>query len=832
GKDLNTNWETYGTTPIEIDWDTLNKTSITYTDIANSGADVLVISSSIGLGSPQSWSELTYTEIAAIKQYTVEGHGLIATGTTFNSVIPRNDALTEMFGIVNQTYDLDTEGDDTLEHVSAAHPILTNVADPFTVGLNYTTTPADGSWDAADLRPGSLGGTYVASTPGPDVTTMVVEFKKLVYFSWVPEWFGTADDKQILYNAMAWSDYDIVAHDVAMSNLLGPDRVKPAPTVDITATLTNLASVLEDNGTAGIDVELTENGVMVDSANVASLGAGASTAVTLTWDPPATTGTYNMCMRALQVAGETDTSNNEVCKNIEVVTQNTIIVQILDSWGTDNPGLAPWDDINTNWATYGPYQVIIDYTFLDKEDIDATDLTYSSADVLMISTSNSTGLASAEFTNAEMVAIDAYVNAGAGILGTGLTLNSQYLINHGQLAYLFGIDGTMPLTNTSGVTDYQIINMGHTVFYNMPDPFTTVSGISSTPGFVGPDPNGWTAANLLMGGEYLGNSTPEPSAGAIIGNDAGTYRGIYLSNAHEMSSSSDDKQILYNSMVWAAGYNFIIPLPPDPPQNLWISKNVDRLQLDWTPINPQPEVHFNIFRSPTVDGFSFGIPYDQVPSPPYLDSAGTATDTSDYYYVVRAINITSLLTETNTNKVGKFYNQLRKGTNDVSIPFVLQDTSVGTVFAGMDADLDSVSVYDSTTATWLTYIPGVGGPLKDVDNTMGIRIVANKNNVDFITVGRVPTNTVIDLTIVSDPWFFVGYPNLLPAPGALPDVLDDNGLAGLYIIVMYYDPSDRKMPWKWFDPNDPGGSPLQSLETGKGYWILMNASGTWTVPGE
>jgi hypothetical protein len=111
-------------------------------------------------------------------------------------------------------------------------------------------------------------------------------------------------------------------------------------------------------------------------------------------------------------------------------------------------------------------------------------------------------------------------------------------------------------------------------------------------------------------------------------------------------------------------------------------------------------------------------------------------------------------------------------------------------------------------------------------------VVANKANVDFITVGRVPIDTAIDLVIGLDSWFFVGYPNLLPTPGALPDVLDNNGLMGLYVLVMYYDPSDKKLPWKWFDPNDPGGSPLQTIETGKGYWILMNASGTWVVPGE
>jgi len=253
---------------------------------------------------------------------------------------------------------------------------------------------------------------------------------------------------------------------------------------------------------------------------------------------------------------------------------------------------------------------------------------------------------------------------------------------------------------------------------------------------------------------------------------------------YELSSSSNDKQLLYNSMVWAGGKMLYPPVPPDPPQDLWISVVGADLQLDWTVVSPEPDVRFNIFKSLTVDGFNFALPEAQVPAPPWTDP-GAAADTSNYFYIVRAINISSSLTETNTDKVGKFYSSFHKGTNDISIPFILQDTSVVVVFASVAADISRVSVYDSLTAAWLSWVPGVGGPLTDVDNTQGIRVISDKNNVDFVTVGRVPDNTTITLTIVGDDWFFVGYPNLLSTPGALPDVLDNNGLAGLYLMVMY-----------------------------------------------
>jgi hypothetical protein len=830
-QDLMTNWESYGVTPLELDWDSLNKTAITYADIVASGADVLVVSASATLGTVQAWSELTDAEVSAIKQYVLEGHGFVSTASAFRWDVPKNNNLTELVGIVDQPYDIEViDANTNLDKLNPGHVLFTNVAaDPFTIGNPMSSVPQDDwAWNASDLRPGSLGGQYLAMSSTNNST--LVEFKRLVYFSWIPERLGNAVDKQILYNALAWSEYQTVPHDVAMSNLIGPTRVKPSPTMDITATITNLASVVEDNGAAGIDIHLTEDGAMVDQTNIPSLGVGASQDVTLVWDPPdlPVPNTYNICMKALPVLGETDTTNNEVCMNIDVIDQNIIIVAILDSWGTDNPGLAPWDDINLNWATYGPHEVLIDYTMLDKEDITLLDLVYSGADVLLISTSNSSGLSTAEFTLAEITAIQTYVQAlDHNIMATGLTFDTVWLPNNNQLTPLFGMDSLRSYTNTTAVTDYTQLVLGHTVFYRMPSPdFTTASGISCVPGAAGiPDPNGWDASILMPDAYYLGNSVPSPPLGGIVNYTDGSYRALFLSNAHEIASSGDDKQILYNSMVWAAGRTMLTPLPPNPPQDLWIYVQGTVLELDWIDTNPAADVWYNIYRALAVDTFNFGIPYDQVAAPPWLDVPGTATDTSNYFYVVRAINTTSLLMEYNTVKVGKFYSQLHRGTNDISIPFELQFPAVDIVFGPISADITEVSIFDSASAMWQTW----PGPIFDVDNTMGIRVFSTRNNLDFVTVGRVPVDTPIDLMIGASNWFFVGYPCFNTYP--LPDILDDNGLAGLYILVYHYDPTDRKSPWKWFDPNDPN-SPLTDFETGKGYWIYMNASGTWTVPGE
>jgi hypothetical protein len=72
---LNDEWSKYGSIPIVIDYTTLNKEDITYADISLTKADVLIISHAY----PKPEYVFTDAEIAAIRQYVEEGHGLIGT---------------------------------------------------------------------------------------------------------------------------------------------------------------------------------------------------------------------------------------------------------------------------------------------------------------------------------------------------------------------------------------------------------------------------------------------------------------------------------------------------------------------------------------------------------------------------------------------------------------------------------------------------------------------------------------------------------------------------------------------------------------------------------
>ncbi|MBC8458349.1 MAG: hypothetical protein H8D67_10175 [Deltaproteobacteria bacterium] len=76
---LNNNWSDYGSTEIIIDYSSLNKERITYGEIVETQAQVLIIDDA---SNPQD-GIFSQKEVSAIRQYVEEGHGLIITGGTF-----------------------------------------------------------------------------------------------------------------------------------------------------------------------------------------------------------------------------------------------------------------------------------------------------------------------------------------------------------------------------------------------------------------------------------------------------------------------------------------------------------------------------------------------------------------------------------------------------------------------------------------------------------------------------------------------------------------------------------------------------------------------------
>jgi subtilisin family serine protease len=94
--DIGDGWYIYGDYVIDIDYTTLNIEDITYPEISDTGADVLIISCA-------SSREFSDSEVAAISQYVEEGHGIIATAGTFHSWVSNNIKLAPLFGMADIT---------------------------------------------------------------------------------------------------------------------------------------------------------------------------------------------------------------------------------------------------------------------------------------------------------------------------------------------------------------------------------------------------------------------------------------------------------------------------------------------------------------------------------------------------------------------------------------------------------------------------------------------------------------------------------------------------------------------------------------------------------
>jgi hypothetical protein len=824
---LNAHWSDYGLAPISIDYQSLNTYPITFDAIAATDADVLVLSGSGYYYREPIGTELEDQELAAIEKWVRSGRGFVTIGTAFLNKVSNNNYLTDLVGVLDQAYD---RGNATTVQVMTNctnHPIFTNVSSSFANAFNRTMTPADDhSWDWDDLA----GGRMCAKSP--NAAGSVVIHKGAVMISIAADVMPNDDERQLLYNSFVWSRYDILDYDVKV-DMNSPMFIRPTDTALVSSIVSNIGA----KDLPSVQVDLKVDGGVVDTQMVTNLLHMEETYVNFTWVPPSL-GTYQICVFA-NIIGFTDEdpTNNEDCMPLEVTDDMPIQVYILDSWGTDFADEAPWDELNANWSAYGSARLYINYTRFNKERITYQELVDSYADVLLISSSKSGNPGSPKaggyyFSYNERRAIRRYVMEGNAIIGTGFTFDTVSLPEHGYaLGPLFGLKSSNLYHYMDDIRNLSIIDPeeNHALFSNMPDRYTTSNGQTLTPGKqISPEPLvvitvpiNWSSEQLL-GGEYKAISYPTENATVIV-HEPGDYRSVYITNFVENNSNTHDKQLLYNAMVWS----WVI----DPPTDLWIYKEMATLRLEWNGSTSAGVQGYNIFRATSVNGFDFNVTYDTVPVgvhqwvDPQLDAG---VDGNNYFYVVRAFDERDIQ-EQNLNKVGKFVQQLYKGTNDISIGFELKDNRTSTAFEAVNGKYKLVEAFDAQTCIWYVWTP-TGGSLTEIDRSMGLRVTMKSDGL-LINVGRVSYTSVVlyDMGACGN-WNFVGYPSFVT--GALPGVLDDGGMAGKYDLVLWYDPMDKKQRWKWFDPNDPGGSPLRELKPGMGIWICVIQAGVWYVKGD
>jgi thermitase len=304
---LNYNWNQYGDQLIYIDYTTLNKDNITYSDLNATGADVLILSCAYA------W-EYTDAEIEAIKQYVFEGHGFIATAGTFYYQVPNNNKFASMFGI-SENVTWVTTGTDLMNLLDPSHPVFVSVPNPYTMPAVTTAIPYETSYSPNLLTDGK----YIAA--GFYNESAIVVRQGLIYISpWleaIPERYHF--NLQILYNAMLWSQYRKPDHELRVS-LQAPSGMFPNSSVLLNGTVTNNGIQNETNITFQISIAHDATPIWSESDFILLLEVGASYQISHLLNTSIYgTGTYNVTAYAPAVAGEEFTADNKV----------TVLIQVL-----------------------------------------------------------------------------------------------------------------------------------------------------------------------------------------------------------------------------------------------------------------------------------------------------------------------------------------------------------------------------------------------------------------------------------------------------------------------------------------------------------------------
>ncbi len=206
---LNSSYSSYGSTPVLIDYTTLDKDNITYNDLVNSGADVLIISDNWGYWTDGGLSfYLSTSECQAVAQYVNEGHGLLMTAGTLGNdadnpeVQPQVTHLASLVGLSSAgTYKWGYGVvADPMYSVILGSKLLTNLSDPYMTAYDYTAVPSSNNWNGMITD----GEVHAIST---DNQTTIIAKSNRVYCSTLAETETNSADRQFIYNAIVFGGF-------------------------------------------------------------------------------------------------------------------------------------------------------------------------------------------------------------------------------------------------------------------------------------------------------------------------------------------------------------------------------------------------------------------------------------------------------------------------------------------------------------------------------------------------------------------------------------------------------------------------------------------------
>ncbi len=382
--EINLNWQDYGTIPLFINYTTFagTNTSFTIQDLETSNADALIIPYLFEPYSPQ--------EIEAINTYVRAGHGLFASGF---AIALHSESMGPFFGVKENLFFDTYYSLSNLNILQPGHAIFLNLPDPFTTSYPFSFYPMGTGWDLSVLQ----GASYLAiDTSGSNYGT-ILTYRGIVYTSYFPELLSNRDDRQLVYNILTWSEYEIPDHELRVS-LAAPNYCEPGDTVQINATVYNEGLNNETN----LLLQLFIDSLQVASLPIPELANFTSETLSYLWTP-LTEAIYNITAYVAPVQDETDTSNNAVTR---FVTVRPIEGWILwDSIHLTDP-MNYYSDWLTDLSNLG-------YVIEEISSGSITSVLLDSYDILICAQPY------ASYSGAEQTAIQTFVLNGGGLLVIG-----------------------------------------------------------------------------------------------------------------------------------------------------------------------------------------------------------------------------------------------------------------------------------------------------------------------------------------------------------------------------------------------------------------------------
>jgi len=195
--DLQSEWQNYGTIPLNIDDTTYIDSDFTYEDLVNSGADVIVLSDPAGGG-----QQYSSAEISAVEKYAKAGHTVLGTFVVFEWGGTDDRGLLPVFGFSSVGQYTETPISNTFAQVKNQACLFRNIPSPWqSAGYAYSQVPTpaltwgDKALNLATLEADSDGATGIVTVYNGGTYTAV-------FISNYPEFGGGTDDLQLLYNSV------------------------------------------------------------------------------------------------------------------------------------------------------------------------------------------------------------------------------------------------------------------------------------------------------------------------------------------------------------------------------------------------------------------------------------------------------------------------------------------------------------------------------------------------------------------------------------------------------------------------------------------------------